>query len=544
MRKSFLFAVRVAFLGGLLGFLPGLATLESYGQSKPLQNGGIDNGVAGPGATVAQGAPGIASDGYCEARGDGLPAVPAQNGTVIDHRMSGGPVSSNCFTPVARFNFAPTDARAYQWTSFTGVRSGDVVGWSFIKPDGAVYASTEYKFGINGNGCAWAFIGIADYPAALLPGNWQVRVFYNGEQILAENFTIAGTAIIDHKMSGGPIPNGCISPAAKFNFVPTDARAYQWTYFSGANVGDAVKLDYIKPDGTPYGSDQRILDRGGDVCVWSWIDIAGAPAASLPGSWQMRFFYNGEQILAENFTITVNPVVSVSAASFAPEIAVESIVAAFGSSLAPATAQATTPPLPTSLAGVTLKVRDSSGAENPAPLFFVSPGQINFQVPPGTTPGAATMTVVRDNQTIAIGATQIAAVAPALFTANANGQGVPAAVALRVRGDGSQSFEQLIRLDPAQGRFVPVPIDLGPENDQVFLILFGTGFRNRSSLAAVSLIAGGLPTPVLYAGPQGALIGLDQINWRLPRGLAGRGLLDLIVTADGKTANTVQVIVK
>src|SRR5207244_5258607 len=71
-------------------------------------------------------------------------------------------------------------------------------------------------------------------------------------------------------------------------------------------------------------------------------------------------------------------VASVSAASFKlPPIASESIIAAFGSGMATETQIATTTPLPTSLAGTTVKFRDSAGVERLAPLFFVSSGQIN-----------------------------------------------------------------------------------------------------------------------------------------------------------------------
>jgi hypothetical protein len=53
-----------------------------------------------------------------------------------------------------------------------------------------------------------------------------------------------------------------------------------------------------------------------------------------------------------------------------------------------------------------------------------------------------------------------------------------------------------------------VPIDLGPATDQVFLILYGTGLRHQS-------------------------------NVRLPRSLAGRGEVDVVMMVDGKAANTV-----
>jgi uncharacterized protein (TIGR03437 family) len=49
---------------------------------------------------------------------------------------------------------------------------------------------------------------------------------------------------------------------------------------------------------------------------------------------------------------------------------------------------------------------------------------------------------------------------------------------------------------------------------------------------------------VLYAGAQGAFAGLDQVNVRLSRNLAGRGLVDVLLTVDGKMANTVKIHMK
>ncbi len=133
----------------------------------------------------------------------------------------------------------------------------------------------------------------------------------------------------------------------------------------------------------------------------------------------------------------------------------------------------------------------------------------------------------------------VAAVSPGLFTANADGQGVPTAVALRIRS-GAQAYETVARFDAAQNKFVPAPIDLGGQNDQVVLVLFGSGVRGRSALDKVSVKIGGIEAQVLYAGPQG-FPGSDQINVLLPRSLAGFGEVDLILTADGRIANTVRV---
>ncbi len=234
----------------------------------------------------------------------------------------------------------------------------------------------------------------------------------------------------------------------------------------------------------------------------------------------------------------------VSAASYVTgQMAPEQIVSLFGQRLATASAAATTTPLPTTLAGTTVRVRDSAGVERLAPLFFVSAGQINYLIPLGTAPGPANATIVASDGRITITAFEVSAVAPGLFSVDASGKGLPAGLLLRQRGT-QQLFEPLSRFDTATRTFVALPIDLGPATDQVFLVLYGTGIRQRSNLNAVSCAVGGELVTAQFAGAQGGLVGLDQVNVPLPRALAGRGEVEVVLTVDGKTANALKVQMK
>lgn len=242
---------------------------------------------------------------------------------------------------------------------------------------------------------------------------------------------------------------------------------------------------------------------------------------------------------------SVGPLVNVSAASYASDpVAAESIVTAFGSDLATVTEAAASVPLPTTLAGTTVKVVDSAGAEGPADLYYVSPAQVNYVMPAGTALGPATVTVTNAVGMSFTAFVEIAAVAPGLFSAQSDGQGLAAATVLRVKADGSQSYEPVGRFDAAQNCWVAIPIDLGVETDQVYLLLYGTGIRNRRSLGSV--VVGFFPraAQVTYAGPQEQYPGLDQVNVLLPRSLRGRGDVAVAVTVEGKAANTVGVNIR
>src|SRR5262245_5297485 len=201
-------------------------------------------------------------------------------------------------------------------------------------------------------------------------------------------------------------------------------------------------------------------------------------------------------------------------------LGVESIATIFGMGLADGMAGATTLPLPTTLAGAVVKVRDAANMERDAPLFYASPGQINFLIPPGTGNGVASITALRNNTMVGASTITIQSVAPGLFAASSDGQGVAAAVAFRIRADGSQSYEPVAQFNQAANRFDPVPIDLGPESDQVFLVGFGAGLRNRTGNSNLANI-GGAAFEVTFVSAQGQFEGLDQANIRLARSLAG-----------------------
>ncbi len=250
--------------------------------------------------------------------------------------------------------------------------------------------------------------------------------------------------------------------------------------------------------------------------------------------------------------ISAVAVSTVSAASFeAVAIAPDSIVAAFGAGLATQTIVASDADpsqpgiqLPTQLAGTTVEINGRR-----AGLFFVSNAQVNLVVPSATEPGVANVVVRSGDGTVSNGTVQITPVAPSVFSANSTGKGVPAAALLRVKSNGQQFFEQVSQFDQAAGRHITKPIDLGPEGERVFLIMFLTGIRRVQDANGdgnfnenVRVLIGGDPVTPFFAGPQPDFVGLDQVNIELPRTLIGRGIVNLSVNATGSaTSNLVEV---
>jgi phospholipase C len=212
-------------------------------------------------------------------------------------------------------------------------------------------------------------------------------------------------------------------------------------------------------------------------------------------------------------------------------LAPETIASLYGSNLAAAAQPAPSQtPVPT-LGGVTVTLKDANGGAYTAPLFFVSPGQVNWLVPKGVASGVAAVTLSNGTATFT-GTATIASTAPGLYTANGSGQGPAAAQAT----DG-QTYANTFQCTAAGGCSL-IPIDIA---SQPYLVLYGTGIRGAAQ-SNVSVKIGNIDAPVLYAGAQGTYAGLDQVNAVLPSTLTGRGQLVVTVTVNGQATNMAQLL--
>jgi hypothetical protein len=115
---------------------------------------------------------------------------------------------------------------------------------------------------------------------------------------------------------------------------------------------------------------------------------------------------------------------------------------------------------------------------------------------------------------------------------------------VRARPGEPQEIENAFRCELGPVSCVPEPIDVGLPPEEVFLILFGTGIRGAASPADMSVRIGGVAVEITFAGPQSQFAGLDQVNVRLPRTLAGQGQVELNLSVNGKIANTVLVNIR
>ena len=202
----------------------------------------------------------------------------------------------------------------------------------------------------------------------------------------------------------------------------------------------------------------------------------------------------------------------VNGASFRPsnaqggEVAQGSIISIFGSNLATAIAGAVRVPLPINLVGTSVRIGGHA-----APLFFVSAGQINAQVPWGAATGTVELTVETPQGTSAPVNVSIVETAPGLFSQAANGRGPGAVLNFVSQGNTSTNTAD----------FTTIPGGI--------VLIFGTGLGPVTGPPADGAAGAGQPTttmPVVTIGGRQAVVefsglapgfvGLYQINARVP----------------------------
>jgi uncharacterized protein (TIGR03437 family) len=231
------------------------------------------------------------------------------------------------------------------------------------------------------------------------------------------------------------------------------------------------------------------------------------------------------------------PLTVTSAASETTNLTAGSLATVMGANLTTQTATAASTPWPTMLGNVTVQVADSGNAMRSAGLLFVSPTQINFQIPPGTALGIASVLINNGSKTF-VAQVPVMPSAPALFAIDSTG--IAAATAVRYVLPTQMQGPVTVFLcgDPGQGCHL-TPIDPGVDAP-VYLSFYGTGVGSGSAVVKI----GSVTVDATYAGPQGQFPGLDQINVPLPLALHGAGTVDVTVTVNGVTSNAVKIAVQ
>ena len=199
------------------------------------------------------------------------------------------------------------------------------------------------------------------------------------------------------------------------------------------------------------------------------------------------------------------------------------ILSVYGTQLANSTAQAPKLPLPLTIAGVSATVNGFS-----APLYYVSPGQINLQVPYEAGAGLAVLAIDNNGQIASIPFTVAPSAPGVLAAAYDNSTGAPVAAA---QAGGS---EVLLLFVTGEGDVTPT-LGTGATPSST---ITNTAILPHSRLP-LSLTVGGVavtsPNDLLFAGIPSGLAGATQIDFHVPAGVPP-GSQSVVVTVGGVSA--------
>jgi len=198
-------------------------------------------------------------------------------------------------------------------------------------------------------------------------------------------------------------------------------------------------------------------------------------------------------------------------ASFTQTFAPGMEMSIFGSKLALSTSTARSTPLPSGLGGVSATVNGV-----PAALYYVSPSQINLQIPYETSAGPAVVGI-NNNEAVATYFFNVTAAAPGIFTGKGSAL-VPtstakagATITLYMTGDGDTSVFLADGASPAaKTALTALPAPRLP----------------------VTVTVGGTPATIAFIGITPGLVGETQVNFTVPAGVAP-GVQPVVVTVGG-----------
>lgn len=211
-----------------------------------------------------------------------------------------------------------------------------------------------------------------------------------------------------------------------------------------------------------------------------------------------------------------------NAASFSPQISPGALATIFGSNFATARAAASLP-LPTTLGGVSVQVAGRS-----APMFFVSSGQINFQVPWATPPGTAPVTVSVGGVASNTVNVKVLAAGPGLFTYSPGRAVVQNSdFTLNTPGNPAKAGSTIVAYLTGSGTVTPALADGAVTPVSPLTVINGNPTATIGPSAA----------QVTFAGLTPNFVGLLQMNIVVPPSLAS-GDYPLAVAINGETSNS------
>jgi uncharacterized protein (TIGR03437 family) len=259
------------------------------------------------------------------------------------------------------------------------------------------------------------------------------------------------------------------------------------------------------------------LPLGSQTITATWNGSSSAPTSSV-----------SLNVTASGSSSSGVPAITglANAASFQQVFAPGMLLTIFGSSLAPSPLSASSVPLPATMAGVAVTLNGQS-----VPLLYVSPGQLNVQIPYEAAVGAPATLEVNNNGRVTSTTFFLAAAAPGIFYAAQSGtiaNGLPSGIA------------------PAQTTTLYLT-GAGPVSPVIADAAAPASTTAPGALPApsgnVTVTVGGITSPSLpFVGITPGLVGVVQINFEVPASVPA-GTQPVIVTVGGKASAAANLVV-
>ena len=261
-------------------------------------------------------------------------------------------------------------------------------------------------------------------------------------------------------------------------------------------------------------------------------------ANSITASYAGNTSYYGQTATA-NVTVTSTATGPPSigglsnAGSYTQAFAPGGILAVFGAKLASATASAQTVPLPTMLTGTFAAINGIA-----TPLYYVSDGQMNIQIP-YEVPANSTATLMVDNNGESASFNfAVAATAPAIFSTNSQGTGQGAIL--------NTSFQVVDASHPATPGSTYIQIycmGLGAVSNQPLDGAAAPSSPLARTSATPQVTIGGVSATVTFSGLAPGFVGLYQVNALVPPGVPAGNAVPVAISIGGVTSNPVTIAV-
>ncbi len=378
--------------------------------------------------------------------------------------------------------------------------------------------------------------------------------------------TIAGNGLAAFSGDGGP------SAGAQVNGPNSVAVDHSGTVYIADSGNDRIRV--LSPSSGPCiyaigapavtavaAADGAYLAESVQTtagCGWaienlpSWITAAGWIVGTGPGMAMLLVAPNSGAARAAVVSLAGLPLVvtqqgagpapslipggTVNAASYTAPVAPGSIASVFANFLLSASAGATQSPLPTSISGLSLQIN----AGTSAPLFFVSSGQVNFQVPWELSGQAQTILAATLNGAgSAAEAVSLAPFAPGIFAVNGEGFGQGAIL--------DTSYRLVDSTNPATAGSTYISIyctGLGAVTNQPATGSPALGDPLSWTTTIPTVTIGGAPASVTYYGLAPGYAGLYQVNAQVPAGSAKGSAVPVTISIGGAGSNAVTMAVQ